>query len=49
MGFYTSSYQCRKKNDTNIDIDPKTMYTYKAYSKNIQQAIAGLVELPELV
>ena len=49
MGFYTQGYQSKKKNDTNIDIDPKTMYTYKAYSKNIQHSIANLTELPEFV
>mgnify|MGYP000977470576 CR=1 FL=1 len=32
----------------NVDIDPKTMYTYKAYSHNLQNTIANMADLPEL-
>ena len=32
----------------NIDIDPKSMYTYKAYSHHIQNTIALMAEVPEI-
>lgn len=32
----------------NVDIDPKTMYTYKAYSHHIQNTLANMADLPEL-
>jgi len=35
VDFYTSNYVSKKKTDMNVDIDPKTMYTYKAYSHHI--------------
>ncbi len=38
----------KKKTDMNVDIDPKTMYTYKAYSHHLQNTIANMADLPEL-
>lgn len=32
----------------NVDIDPKSMYTYKAYSHHLQNTIAHMADLPEL-
>ncbi len=32
----------------NVDVDPKSMYTYKAYSHHIQNTIAHMAEVPEL-
>lgn len=48
VDFYTQNYVSKRKTDMNVDIDPKTMYTYKAYSHNLQNTIANMAELPEL-
>jgi hypothetical protein len=46
---YTNGYERNLRADTNIDIDPKTHYVFKAYSQHLQATLAEMAGKPALV